>query len=103
MLVRNIATSTRFYTETLGFGVVLRDAKDGAWALLRRGDAELLLEDRACWPETTVPLGETGTGTGTGTGTLALVFDGEDEDEWTNPEGVRVVVTDGVPIRRRAA
>jgi len=97
MLVRNVATSTRFYTETLGFGVVLRDAKDGARALLRRGDAELLLEDRACWPEATVPLGETGTGT------LALVFDGEDEGEWTNPEGVRVVVTDGVPIRRRAA
>ena len=97
MLVRNVAKSVRFYTETLGFGVVLRDAKDDAWALLRRGDAELLLEDRACWPEATVPLGETGTGT------LALVFDGEDEGAWIDPDGVRVVVTGREPVRPQAA
>lgn len=97
MLVRNVPASTRFYTETLGFRVVLRDAKDGAWALLRRGDAELLLEDRARWPEAAVPLGETGTLT------LCLVFDGEDEGAWTDPDGVRVVVTADASVRQRAA
>ena len=97
MLVRNVAKSVRFYTETLGFGVVLRDAKDDAWALLRRGDAEVLLEDRARWPEVTVPLGETGTLT------LCLAFDGETDGAWIDPDGVRVVVTGREPVRRRAA
>lgn len=97
MLVRNVAESTRFYTETLGFRVVLRDALGGAWALLRRGDAEILLEDRARWPEATVPLGETGTLT------LCLASDGKHEGEWIDPDGVRVVVRAEAPIRHRAA
>lgn len=97
MLVRDVSASARFYQEALGFRLVLHDAKDGAWALLRRGDAEVLLEARDCWPEAAVPLAETGALT------LHLAFDGADEAVLTDPDGVRVVVTGlRLPTRRAA-
>ena len=102
MLVRDVSASARFYRDALGFRLVLADAKDGAWALLRRGDAEVLLEDRARWPETAVPLTETGALT------LCLAFDGAEDAVFTDPDGVRVVVTGQSPptsasLRQRAA
>lgn len=107
MLVRDVSASARFYQDALGFRLVLADAIHGAWALLRRGDAEVLLEDRARWPEAAVPLSETGALT------LCLAFDGADDAVLTDPDGVRVVVTGhraaphallgDASLRRRAA
>lgn len=94
MLVRDVSASTAFYCTRLGFRLVLADAKEGAWALLRHGDAELLLEDRAAWPASVVPLHEHGALT------LHLTLDGAEDAEVHDPDGVRVVVTG---FRRRAA
>lgn len=96
MLVRDVSASARFYCDTLGFRLVMRDAATvPTWALLRRGEADLLVQARDAWPEEAVPLSD-------GPLTLYLALDGAAAGLWTDPDGVRVVVTNPAAMRRAA-
>ena len=60
MLVSDVSASVRFYRDVLGFRLVMADAPaEGppGWALLRRGETDLLLEARDRWPAHVIPLG----------------------------------------------
>lgn len=85
MLVADVQASIRFY-QSLGFHVAATEMDaDGCplWALLRRDDADLFIEDRSRWPQHLIPLPNQPV-------PMALMLGDETASAQTDPDGVTV-------------
>ena len=95
MLVADVQASIRFY-QSLGFHVAATEmdhAGNPLWALLRRDDADLFIEDRGRWPQHLIPLPNRPV-------PMALVL-GDEATTQVDPDGV--TVQGDRPGYRRAA
>lgn len=95
MLVADVQASIRFY-QSLGFYVAATEMDaDGVplWALLRRDDADLFIEDRRHWPQHLIPLPGR-------SAPMTLVLGDAAEMMQADPDGVLVQAGSGY---RRAA
>ncbi len=95
MLVENVQTTIYFYLG-LGFHVAAFEIDATGhplWALLRRGEADLFIQERTEWPQALIPLPQHPT-------PMTLVLGDAGTTAQTDPDGVRV---EGLPDQQRRA
>ena len=90
MLVSDVQASIRFY-QALGFHVAATEMDESGsplWALLRRDDADLFIENRSRWPQHLIPLPD-------GSAPMRLVLGDADAALQPDPDGVWVQADPG--------